>query len=70
MNDPRSSNGRGGAAKQATATVSDLGIKRGAWKDLGEVSRGQQDISIQPACIHTAQSPAPHATSARVPPST
>jgi len=25
MNDPRSSNGRGGAAKQATTTVSDLG---------------------------------------------
>ncbi len=45
MNDPRSSNGRGGAAKQATTTVSDLGTERGEWKDLGEVSRGQQDIS-------------------------
>jgi hypothetical protein len=43
MNNPRSSNGRGGAAKQATKTVSDLGVRREAWKDLGEVSRGQQD---------------------------
>jgi len=48
MNDPRSSNGRGGAAKQATTTVSDLGTKPGEWKDLGEVSRGQQDISKHP----------------------
>ena len=48
MNDLRSSNGRGGAAKQATTTVSDLGTKPGAWKDLGEVSRGQQDISKHP----------------------
>ena len=48
MNNPRSSNGRGGAAKQATTTVSDLGTERGAWKDLGEVSRGQQDISSPP----------------------
>jgi len=55
MNDPRSSNGRGGAAKQATTTVSDLGIERGAWKDLGEVSRGQQDISKHPPA-----SPATH----------
>ena len=43
MNDPRSSNGRGGAAKQATTTVSDLGTEQGEWKDLGEVSRGQHD---------------------------
>ena len=42
MNDPRSSNGRGGAAKQATTTVSDLGTVRGEWKDLGEVSRGRR----------------------------
>ena len=42
MNDPRSSNGRGGAAKQAITTVSDLGTEQGAWKDLEEVSRGQQ----------------------------
>ena len=55
MNDPRSSNGRGGAAKQATATVSDLGTKRGEWKDLGEVSRGQQDISIHPASPRIAR---------------
>ena len=27
MNDPRSSNGQGGAAKQATMTVSDLGLQ-------------------------------------------
>ena len=27
MNDPRSSNGRGGAAKQATTDVSDLGYR-------------------------------------------
>ena len=46
MNDPRSSNGRGGAAKQATTDVSDLGQERGEWKDLGEVSRGLQSISI------------------------
>ena len=46
MNDPRSSNGRGGAAKQATTDVSDLGTERGAWKDLEEVSRGQQSISF------------------------
>ena len=46
MNDPRSSNGRGGAAKQATTTVSDLGTEQGEWKDLGEVSRGQQSISF------------------------
>ena len=59
MNDPRSSSGRGGAAKQATATVSDLGTERGERKDLGEVSRGQQDISnirlhppvTPPACL-------------------
>jgi hypothetical protein len=38
--DPGSSNGRGGAAKQATTTVSDLGTERGERKDLGEVSRG------------------------------
>ena len=44
MNNPRSSNGRGGAAKQATATVSDLGTEQGEWKDLGEVSRGQQSL--------------------------
>ena len=45
MNDPRSSRGCGGAAKQATTTVSDLGTERGEGKDLGEVSRGQQSIS-------------------------
>ena len=44
MNDPRSSNGRGDAAKQATTTVCDLGTEPGAWKDLGEVSRGQQNL--------------------------
>ena len=55
MNDPRSSNGRGGDAKQATTTVSDLGTKRGEWKDLGEVSRGEQDISRHPLA-----SPATH----------
>ena len=55
MNDPRSSNGRGGDAKQATTTVSDLGIEPGAWKDLGEVSRGQLDISKHPPA-----SPATH----------
>ena len=43
MNDPRSSNGRGGVAEQATTTVSDLGVRQGEWKDLEEVSRGQQD---------------------------
>ena len=48
MNDPRSSNGRGGDAKQATTTVSDLGTEQGEWKDLGEVSRGQQDIPKHP----------------------
>ena len=53
MNNPRSSNGRGGAAKQATATVSDLGTERGEWKDLGEVSRGQQDISSPPLRRHS-----------------
>ena len=52
MNDPRSSNGRGGAAKQATATVSDLGTERGEWKDLGEVSRGQQNISQQQTVVY------------------
>ena len=44
MDDPRSSNVRGGAAKQATTDVSDLGTKPGEWKDLGEVSRGQQSV--------------------------
>ena len=47
MNDPRSSNGRGGAAKQATTTVSDLGTEQGEWKDLGEVSRGRRHVIIQ-----------------------
>ena len=47
MNDPRSSNGRGGAAKQATTDVSDLGTKPGEWKDLGEVSRGQQSVYLR-----------------------
>ena len=46
MNDPRSSNGRGGAAKQDTTDVSELGTEQGEWKDLGEVSRGQQSISF------------------------
>ena len=32
MNDPRSSNGRGGAAKQATTTVSDLGTDKESGK--------------------------------------
>ena len=46
MNDPRSSRGREGAAKRDLTAPSDLGVRRDEWKDLGEVSRGQQDISF------------------------
>jgi len=46
MNDPRSSRGREGDAKRDLPPPSDLGYRHGEGKDLGEVSRGQQDISI------------------------
>ncbi len=46
MNDPRSSRGREGGAQRDLSAPSDLGTKRGEWKDLGEVSRGQQSISF------------------------
>ena len=45
MNDPRSSRGREGGAQRDLPAPSDLGTKPGEWKDLEEVSRGQQDIS-------------------------
>jgi hypothetical protein len=45
MNDPRSSNGRGGAAKQATTTVSDLGIGKESGK-TSERSHVDSRLSI------------------------
>jgi hypothetical protein len=42
---------------------SDLGIKQREWKDLGEVSRGQQDISnyrsVIPCGVRAGINPAP-----------
>ena len=46
MNDPRSSRGREGSAQRDLTAPSDLGTKPGEWKDLGEVSRGQQSLSF------------------------
>ena len=46
MNDPRSSRGWADDAKRVRPAPSDLGTKQRGWKDLGEVSRGQQDISF------------------------
>ena len=44
MDDPRSSRGREGGAQRDLTAPSDLGTKPGEWKDLGEVSRGQQSV--------------------------
>ena len=44
MDDPRSSRGREGGAQRDLPAPSDLGTKPGEWKDLGEVSRGQQSL--------------------------
>ena len=46
MNDPRSSRGREGGAQRDLTAPSDLGTKPGKWKDLEEVSRGQQSLSF------------------------
>jgi hypothetical protein len=46
LNDPRSSRGWEDDAKRVRPAPSDLGTKQRGWKDLGEVSRGQQSISF------------------------
>ena len=47
MDDPRSSRGREGGAQRDLTAPSDLGTKPGEWKDLGEVSRGQQSVYLR-----------------------
>jgi hypothetical protein len=50
MNDPRSSRWREVDAKRDLPTPSDLGRRMTEWKDLEEVSRGQQDNGTKYCC--------------------